>query len=75
MATSYNKLFKLLIDKGMKKGELCDKACIGKSSLDKMNNSEHISTSILERVCAAINGDYGDVIDDRPDKAPDEVDS
>jgi DNA-binding Xre family transcriptional regulator len=68
MATSYNKLWKLLIDLGMKKGELCKKANISKSSLAKMGNGAPISTLLLEKICAALDCNYGDIMEFVPDK-------
>jgi DNA-binding Xre family transcriptional regulator len=73
MATSYNRLWKRLIDLGMKKGELCKKAEISKSSLAKMGKGAPISTILLEKICAVLNCDYGDIMEFVPDKSDQDV--
>lgn len=55
MATSYNKLFKLLIDKKLKKGELCRASGVSKTTLAKLAAGQNVSVSILEKICAALN--------------------
>ena len=63
MGVSYNKLFKLLIDKNMKKGELCDAASVSPSSLAKLRNGENVNTDILVRICKVLNCDLGDIME------------
>jgi len=63
MGVSYNKLFKLLIDKNMKKGELCDNANVSPSSLAKLRNGENVNTDILVRICKVLNCDLGDIME------------
>jgi len=63
MGVSYNKLFKLLIDKNMKKGELCDAASVSPSSLAKLRNGENVNTDILVRICKALHCDLGDIME------------
>ncbi len=64
MAVSYNGLWKLLIDKNMKKMDLVENENIGMSSstLAKMSRGEAISMSILEKICQELNCDFGDII-------------
>ena len=64
MAVSYNGLWKLLIDKNMKKMDLVENENIGMSSstLAKMSRGEAISISILEKICQELNCDFGDII-------------
>ncbi len=64
MAVSYNGLWKLLIDKKMKKMDLVENENIGISSstLAKMSRGEAVSMSILEKICEELNCDFGDII-------------
>ena len=62
MAVSYNGLWKLLIDKGMKKGDLQEKVGISSSTLAKMAKGEAVSMNVLERICEELNCDFGDLI-------------
>ena len=51
MAISYKKLWKLLIDKDMKKKDLCEKAGISPASVTKMGRNGHVTTEILLKIC------------------------
>ena len=64
MAVSYNGLWKLLIDKNMKKMDLVENENIGISSstLAKMSHGEAVSMSILEKICQELECDFGDII-------------
>lgn len=64
MAISYNGLWKLLIDKGMKKMNLVENKNIGISSstLAKMSRGETVSMGILKRICMELDCDFGDLI-------------
>ena len=68
MATSYNRLFKLLIDKNMMKGELCKLSGVSKASLAKLKTGQNISVALLEKICGTLNCDYGDILEYIPDK-------
>ena len=63
MTVSYKKLWKLLIDRDMKKKDLIEAADISQSSLSKMGRNENVNTDILVKVCKALNCDIGDIID------------
>ena len=63
MAVSYKKLWKLLIDKDMKKKDLCEKAGISPASVTKMGKGGHVSTGILVKICAALNCDIEDIME------------
>jgi len=63
MAVSYNKLFKLLIDKKMKKKDLGTIAGISPASITKMAKDEYVSLEVLERVCTALNVEIGDILE------------
>lgn len=62
MAVSYNGLWKLLIDKNMKKGDLQELIGMSSSTLAKMNRGETVSMSVLERICKELNCDFGDLV-------------
>ncbi len=62
MAISYNGLWKLLIDKDMKKTDLVNKLGISSSTIAKMTRGEKVSLSILERICDELECDFGDII-------------
>jgi DNA-binding Xre family transcriptional regulator len=63
MGANYNKLFKLLIDKRIKKGELCKRAEISPSTLAKLNNGDNVNTDILVRICSVLNCDVVDIME------------
>ena len=67
MAVSYNKLWKLLIDRKMKKKDLIAMSGVSKSTLAKMGNDEHVSTEMLAKICNALNVDIGDIAEMIPD--------
>ncbi len=62
MAILYNGLWKLLIDKNMKKADLMEKVGISSSTVAKMSKGEAVSLSILEKICEAMDCDFGDII-------------
>ena len=66
MGVSYNKLFKLLIDKQMKKGELCKKAGISSNSIVRMARGENITVDILTKVCVALDCKVEDIMEILP---------
>ena len=61
MSVSYNKLWKLLIDKGMKKYQLREKAQISSNSIAKMGKNEMVSMEVLVKVCKAMDCNIGDI--------------
>jgi len=63
MAVSYNRLWKLLIDKKINKSELCKTVKISSSTMAKMSNEEMVATSILEKICAELDCNIGDVME------------
>jgi DNA-binding Xre family transcriptional regulator len=71
MAVSYKKLWKLLIDKDMKKKELCAKAGISTSSLTKMGNNGHVTTEVLAKICTALGCTVDDIMEVIPDREED----
>ena len=63
MEISYKKLWKLLIDKDMKKKDLQSSAGISWASVTKLSNGEAVSMDVLIKVCKAMNCDIGDVVE------------
>lgn len=59
---SYNKLWHLLLNKNMKKTQLCEKAGISSSTLAKLGKNEVVSIDVLERICDVLACDIGDVM-------------
>ena len=69
MAFSYNKLWKLLIDKDLKKSELRSVAKLSSSTIAKLNRGENVSTAVLLKICSALQCDVGDIMEAIPDEA------
>ena len=66
MAISYKKLWKLLIDKDLKKKDLRHLAGISASSITKLGKNENVNTEILERICKALDCDISDIMEMLP---------
>ena len=63
MSVCYKRLWKLLIDKDMKKKELCEKAGISPSSLTKMGKGGHVTTEVLAKICGALDCTVDDIME------------
>jgi DNA-binding Xre family transcriptional regulator len=63
MAVSYNKLWKLLIDKGLTKTELRLKAELGTTTLARLGKAQSVSMDVMLRICAVLNCNISDVMD------------
>ena len=63
MKVSYKKLWKLLIDRDMKKRDLQETAGISSSSIEKLSKNNYVSMDVLVKVCTALNVDFADVIE------------
>ena len=68
MAISYKKLWKLLIDREMKKKDLMGMAGISWSTITKMGHDEHVSTDILVKICSALKCDFDEIMEIVSDK-------
>lgn len=62
MAVSYNGLWKLLIDKKMKKVDMMNQVGISSSTVAKMTNGELVSMKVLGKICAELDCDFGDIV-------------
>ena len=63
MAISYKKLWKLLIDKDMKKKDLQKAAGISAASITKLGKNENVNTEIIEKICTALQCDISDIME------------
>lgn len=69
MSVSYNGLWKLLIDKNMKKVDLINNLGISSSTVAKMTKGETVSMNILEKICDELDCDFGDIIHHEKNRA------
>lgn len=63
MAISYKKLWKLLIDRDLKKKDLPSLARISSASVTKLGKNENVNTETLEKICRALNCDISDIME------------
>lgn len=63
MVISYKKLWKLLIDKDLRKKDLPAIAGISRSSVTKMGHNENVNTDILVKICNALQCDFCDIVE------------
>lgn len=60
---SYKKLWKLLIDRDMKKKDLCVAAGISHASMAKLGKNENVTTDVLVKICTALQCDISDIME------------
>ena len=65
MDVCYNKLFKLMIDKGLKKSDLLKATGISKNTLSKFTKNEFVSMEVLVKVCRVMECDIGEIMEVR----------
>lgn len=63
MIVSYKKLWKLLIDKDMKKKDLVEVSGISWATMTKMSRGETVSTEVLMKICMELHCDVGDIVE------------
>ena len=68
MRFSYKPLWKLLIDREMKKKDLCQVAGISPASVTKMGKGGHVTTETLEKICLALDCSINDIVELVPDQ-------
>ena len=66
MKISYKPLWKLLIDKDLKKKDLCEMAGISPASITKMGRCGHVTTETLEKICLALDCRVEDILELQP---------
>lgn len=64
---SYNRLWKLLIDKGLNKKKLIQLFSISSSSMAKITKCQNVTTDVLAKICKALNCDFGDIMEYKPE--------
>ena len=67
MALCYKKLWKLLIDKDMTRASLREATGIAPATISKMSRGESVGANVLERICASMQCNIGDIVDYVPD--------
>ena len=68
MAASYKKLFKLLIDRDMKKKDLAELSGVSSATITKMGkDGVSVNSDVLVKICKALNCDIGDIMEMIPD--------
>ncbi|MDY6308108.1 MAG: helix-turn-helix domain-containing protein [Oribacterium sp.] len=72
MAVSYNKLWKMMIDKKMTKTELTHLAGISTNAMAKLGRDEDVRVNILEKICAALECNVDDIVEFIHEPLPDE---
>lgn len=60
---TYKKLWKLLIDRDLKKKDLCEMANVSPASLTKMKNNASVTTDVISRICEALECDTSDIME------------
>lgn len=70
MAVTYKKLFKLLIDRDLKKQDLAEKAKISAATISKMAAGDNVTMEVVEKVCRALDCTFDDVAEIVPDSSP-----
>ena len=68
MAISYNKLWKLLVDKKMSKADLRRAAGIAPNTMTKLRRDEEVSMTVLAKICKALDANIGDIMDLLPEE-------
>jgi DNA-binding Xre family transcriptional regulator len=63
MRASYKKLWKLLIDRDMKKSDLAERANVSVATLTKLTKCENVNVDILIRICSALECEVGDIME------------
>ena len=63
MKISYNKLWKLLVDKGMKKKDLKEVTGISATNIAKLGRNENVTTDTLLKICTALDCNISDIMD------------
>jgi len=73
MIISYNKLWKLLIDKKMKKKDLMNLSEMSTSTLAKMGKDKQVSMEVISRICKSLECNVGDIMDILPDEVVESI--
>jgi len=63
MATSYNKLWKLLVDRKMSKADLRKASGVSPNTMTKLRRDEPVMLNVLDKICKTLDVNYGDIVD------------
>ena len=74
MAVSYNRLWKLLVDKKMSKADLRKAAGIAPNTMTRLRRDEEVTLSVLNRICVVLDVNIGDVMEFTNDERDGEYD-
>ncbi len=67
MAISYNKLWKLLVDKKMSKADLRRATGLAPNTMTRLRRDEEVTLSVLNKICTVLGADIGDVMEFLPE--------
>jgi DNA-binding Xre family transcriptional regulator len=70
---SYKKLWKVLIDKDLKKKDLVTLAGVSSYTVNKLTHGENVTTDVLQKICKALECDIGDIMEMLPDEPEEKV--
>ncbi len=68
MSVSYKRLWKLLIDRDLKKKELAEKANLSNYTINKLNRGYNVTTDTLVKICVVLNCTFDDIMEIIPDE-------
>ena len=68
MAISYNKLWKLLVDKKMSKADLRKAAGIAPNTMTRLRRDEEVTLTVLHKICVTLEVDIGDIMEFLPER-------
>ena len=68
MAISYNKLWKLLVDKKMSKADLRKAAGIAPNTMTRLRRDEEVTLTVLNKICSTLEVDIGDIMEFLPEE-------
>ena len=63
MAVSYNRLWKLLVDRKMSKADLRKQAAIAPNTMTKLRRDKEVTLEVLGKICKTLDVDYGDIME------------
>ena len=63
MSISYNRLWKLWIDKNMSVAEMRRAAEIAPNTVTRMKKDQEVTMTVLEKICEALDADFGDIVE------------
>ena len=68
MSVSYNKLWKLLIDRKMSKADLRKQVGIAPNTMTRLRRDEEVSLTVLRKICTTLEVDIGDIMGFLPEE-------